>query len=199
MPHITTSALLASPRSYLLDSATRYGLISRTLHWLTAAIVLLQFSVVLAWRGYGETSFTLTLSNIGPHGSLGVLLLLITLLRAGWAFLNRQQRPSPAAGLRGALAHTVHLTFYALLIALPTLAILRQYGRGGALDVYGLPLFNAAEREIPWMINIANLVHSPLAWLLLALGIGHVAMALMHHFGFKDKMLSRMAGPINRY
>ena len=198
MTHITTPSSLASPHSYLFDSATRYGLISRTLHWLTAAIVLLQFSVVLAWRGYGETPFTLTLSNIGPHGSLGVLLLVITLLRAGWAYVNRQQRPSPATGLSGTLAHTVHLTFYALLIALPTLAILRQYGRGGALDIYGLPLFSAAEREITWMITTANLLHSPLAWLLLALVVGHVAMALIHRFGFKDKMLSRMAGPINR-
>lgn len=198
MTNITAPAPLPSPRSYLFDSATRYGLISRALHWLTAAIVLIQFSVVLAWRGYGETPFTLMLSSIGPHGSLGVLLLVITLLRAGWACVNRYQRPSHAAGLSGSLAYTVHLTFYALLIALPTLAILRQYGRGRALDVYGLPLFSAAEREIPWMIATANLLHSPLAWLLLVLVVGHVAMALIHRFGFKDKVLSRMAGPINR-
>lgn len=197
MTNITTPAPLTSPYSSLLDSATRYGLISRTLHWLTAAIVLLQFSVVLAWRGVGETPFTLMLSSIGPHGSLGVLLLVVTLLRAGWAWVNRQQRPSPEAGLSGTLAHAVHLTFYALLIALPALAILRQYGRGRALDVYGLPLFSAAEREITWMINTANLLHSPLAWLLLALVVGHVAMALIHRAWFKDKVLARMAGPIN--
>ncbi|MBP5979254.1 MAG: cytochrome b [Halomonas sp.] len=198
MTNITTPAPLASPRSYLLDSTTRYGFISRALHWLTAAIVLLQFSVVLAWRGYGETPFTLTLSSIGPHGSLGVLLLVTTLLRAGWAYVNRRQRPLPAVGLGGTLAHTVHLTFYALLIALPSLAILREYGSGRALGVYGLPLFSAAEREIPWMIATANLLHSPLAWLLLTLVVGHVAMALMHRVVFKDKVLSRMAGPINR-
>ncbi|MGP9677931.1 cytochrome b [Halomonas sp. AOP27-A1-41] len=197
MADITSPAALTNPHSCWRDSATRYGLISRTLHWITAAIVLLQFSVVLAWRGFGETPLTLLLSSIGPHGSLGVMLLVITLLRAGWAWLNRQQRPSYATVVRGALAHGGHVTLYALLIALPTLAILRQYGRGGALDVYGLPLFNAAEREIPWMIATANALHSPLAWLLLALVAGHVIMALIHRTVLKDGVFSRMAGPLS--
>lgn len=197
MADITSPAALTRPHSCWRDSATRYGIISRTLHWITAAIVLLQFSVVLAWRGFGETPLTLLLSSIGPHGSLGVMLLVITLLRAGWAWLNRQQRPSYAPGIRGALAHGGHVTLYALLIALPTLAILRQYGRGGALDVYGLPLFNAAEREIPWMIATANALHSPLAWLLLALVAGHVIMALIHRTVLKGGVFSRMAGPLS--
>ncbi|MGO2880506.1 MAG: cytochrome b, partial [Halomonas sp.] len=89
MADITSPAALTSSHSYWRDSATRYGIISRTLHWLTAAIVLLQFSVVLAWRGFGETPLTLLLSSVGPHGSLGVILLVMTLLRAGWAWLNR--------------------------------------------------------------------------------------------------------------
>ncbi|MBZ5487313.1 cytochrome b [Halomonas aquamarina] len=196
MPLITNQASLTDTRPYWRDSATHYGVISRALHWLTAAIVLFQFSVVLAWRGVGESEFTLMLSSIGPHGTLGILLLGITVLRAGWAWLNRHQRPSPAAGLNGVLARGVHMTFYALLIALPALSILRQYGRGGALDVYGIPLLSAAERDIPWMIELANLLHSPLAWLLLTLIGGHIAMALVHHFGFKDKVISRMAGPV---
>lgn len=196
MTSITTPVSRTSSRPYWRDSATHYGLISRLLHWLTAVIVLLQFSVVLAWRGYGETALTLMLSSIGPHGSLGIILLVVTLLRAGWAWANRRHRPPLGTGLAGTLARGVHLMFYALLIALPTLAILRQYGRGGTLDVYGLSLFSAAEREIPWMITPANLLHSPLAWLLLALIIGHVIMAFVHRFGLKDKVLSRMAGPI---
>lgn len=198
MPLITNQTSPTRARPYWRDSATHYGVISRALHWLTAAIVLLQFSVVLAWRGFGERELTLMLSSIGPHGTLGVLLLGITVLRAGWAWLNRHQRPLPQTGLNGLLARGVHMTFYALLIILPALSILRQYGRGGALDVYGIPLLNAGERDIPWMVEIANLLHSPLAWLLLILIAGHVSMALVHHFGFKDKVISRMAGPVSR-
>lgn len=181
-------------RCRLRDTPTAYGIVSRVLHWTTAALVLFQFTVVLSWRALGETPLTLTLSTLGPHGSLGVLLLVISVLRAGWAFFNRHRRP-PA---KNALARIVHLTLYGLLIALPSLAILRQYGRGGALRVYGQPLFDAAERDIPWMVTLANALHSPLAWLLLVLVMGHAIMALIHRLGLKDDTLSRMAGPLHR-
>ncbi|MFC4207321.1 cytochrome b/b6 domain-containing protein [Vreelandella malpeensis] len=48
------------------------------------------------------------------------------------------------------------------------------------------------------MVTLANALHSPLAWLLLVLVLGHAAMALVHRIGLKDDTLSRMAGPLNR-
>lgn len=88
----------------------------------------------------------------------------------------------------------MHLAFYALLILIPALAILRQYGRGGHLIFYGIELLPEAEREIAWMMAPADLLHSTLAWLLLALIAGHVAMALAHRLWLKDGILARMLG-----
>ncbi|MGO2992846.1 MULTISPECIES: cytochrome b [Halomonas] len=180
------------------DSPNRYGRVSRALHWLTAALVTLQFTVLLAWRGIGESSITLLLASIGPHGSLGFLMLTVTLARLGWAWLNRKQRPPQAPGLGGHMARVVHVTFYGLLLWLPAFAILRQYGRGGALRFYGLELLPEAERDIIWMIAPADLLHGPLSWLLLGLVIGHIAIALIHRFWLKDKVLARMAGSNDR-
>ncbi|SBR46985.1 cytochrome b [Halomonas sp. HL-93] len=115
------------------DSPRHYGRISRALHWLTAALVTLQFTVLLAWRGMGENAITLLLASIGPHGSLGFMLLIVTLVRLGWAWVNRKQRPPHPPGLGGRLARLVHITFYALLL-MPQVAGHQQSRLGGAGD-----------------------------------------------------------------
>ncbi|AQU81382.1 MULTISPECIES: cytochrome b [unclassified Halomonas] len=174
------------------DSPSHYGYVSRALHWITAALVILQFTVLLAWRGMGENVITLFLASIGPHGSLGFMILIVTLFRLGWAWVNRKQRPPHQPGLGGRLARLVHITFYGLLLWLSAFAILRQYGRGGALRFYGMELLPEAERNITWMIAPADLLHGPLSWLLCGLVLGHIAMALVHRFWLKDKVLARM-------
>ncbi|MDR5873387.1 cytochrome b [Halomonas sp. CUBES01] len=174
------------------DSPSHYGRISRALHWLTAALVTLQFTVLLAWRGMGENAITLFLASIGPHGSLGFMLLIVTLTRLGWAWVNRKQRPPQPPGWGGRMARLVHITFYGLLIWLPAFAILRQYGRGGALRFYGMELVPEVERDITWMTAPAELLHGPLAWLLCGLIFGHIAMALIHRLWLKDRVLARM-------
>ena len=63
------------------DTPHHYGVVSRLLHWLTALLVLTQFFVVVMWRVFGETSVTLMLSRLAPHGAIGLLLLVITLAR----------------------------------------------------------------------------------------------------------------------
>ena len=42
-------------------------------------------TVLLAWRGMGGNAITLFLASIGPHGSLGFLILIVT-LAPGTAF-----------------------------------------------------------------------------------------------------------------
>ncbi|OAZ94781.1 cytochrome b [Halomonas sp. G11] len=180
------------------DSPSHYGRISRALHWLTAALVTLQFTVLLAWRGMGENAITLFLASIGPHGSLGFMLLIVTLTRLGWAWVNRKQRPPQPPGWGGRMARLVHITFYGLLIGLPAFAILRQYGRGGALRFYGMELVPEVERDITWMTAPAELLHGPLAWLLCGLIFGHIAMALIHRLWLKDRVLARMVGGSGR-
>ncbi len=180
------------------DSPNCYGRVSRALHCLTAALVTLQFTVLLAWRGMGENAITLFLASIGPHGLLGFMILIVTLVRLGWAWVNREQRPSQPPGLGGRLARVVYITFYGLLLWLPAFAILRQYGRGGVLRFYGLELLPEAERDITWMIAPAELPHGPLSWLLCGLVIGHITMALIHRFWLKDRVLARMVGSSGR-
>ena len=42
------------------------------------------------------------------------------------------------------------------------------------------------------MIAPASALHSWLGWLLLLLVVGHISMALIHHFVWKDGLINRM-------
>jgi len=72
-------------------------------------------------------------ADIGPHSSLGFLILIVTLARLGWAWVNHKQRAPHPPGLGGRLARLVHITFYALL-PIPQVAGHQQSRLGGAGD-----------------------------------------------------------------
>lgn len=175
----------AAPHSAALsntwcDTPERYGLISRLLHWLTALLVLTQFFVVAMWRVFGETSVTFMLSRLAPHGAIGLLLLIITLVRLAWWFSQRGQRPSQPQTIRGRLARGVHGLFYVLLVLISGLGLIRNYAGGWPLKVYGIEVIPGADNDIPALMLPADLLHSPLSWLLLLLVAGHIVMAIAH-------------------
>jgi cytochrome b561 len=111
------------------------------------------------------------------HKPIGLLLLLLMVLRAAWALTHLRVRPPSVSRL----ATTGHVVLYALVIVIPSLALLRQYGSGRAWEPLGLPLFPGFEGEkIEWMMTPANLLHGWLGWALLVLVVGHVFMAVWH-------------------
>ena len=80
------------------------------------------------------------------------------------------------------------------MLVVPTLALLRQYGSGRAFAPFGIPLWPASGERIEALVAPANAAHGLLAWTLLALIAGHVAMVLLHRFLWRDGTLARMAG-----
>ena len=64
-------------------------------------------------------------------------------------------------------------------------------GNGYGLTVFGMELVAKGD-GIPWLAAFGRAVHSPLAWLLVAMVIGHAGMALVHHFVKRDGVLRRM-------
>lgn len=166
------------------DTQTRYGTISRLLHWSMALLFVLMLATALAWR-WDEAYFSL----IGYHKSIGTLLALLLVLRLLWAWTQRKKRPANTLA-----AKLGHLALYVLMLWVPFVALLRQYGSArGSLDVFGIPVMAGAPEKIQWMMHVGNQWHGTLAWLLFALAGGHIVMALWHQLR-GDKVLSRMAG-----
>jgi cytochrome b561 len=86
-----------------------------------------------------------------------------------------------------------HLLIYALMVVVPGLALLRQYGSGKPFTPYGIPLMPGRDDKVAWMVAPGDLLHHWLAFTLLVVLVGHVVMAFLHRKLRKEDVLSRMA------
>ena len=98
------------------DTATRYGTVSRTLHWAMAACYLLMFATALAWNLNDALKPLIKL-----HKAAGLLLLLLALARFVWALVHYQRRPASGVAVKAG-----HLALYALMFAVPASGMARQ-------------------------------------------------------------------------
>ncbi|WP_101926667.1 MULTISPECIES: cytochrome b [Luteimonas] len=175
-----------------LDSPARYGLITRVLHWSMAALLLWQFTGMGVKLTLGRHALTAFL--VGTHKPVGTVLMALILLRGAWGLSQWRRRPPHPRNAIGRAAALGHALLYALMLYLPAVALLREYGSGRGFAPWGLRLFPATGEEIAWMLAPADLTHGLLAWTLLAVIVGHVLMVALHHWFWRDTTLARMAG-----
>ena len=169
----------------LLDGKEKYGLVSRLLHWGMAALMAWQFTGMILLAILGKTP--LVKFFLGTHGNIGVLLLTLAALRAIWALSNASRRPAAI----NTMARLGHLALYGLLLIIPTLSLIRSYGSGREFSPFGIPFWGASEK-IEWMVDLGDLLHGELAWVLLALIAGHIVMAMWHRTVKRDQVWERM-------
>lgn len=174
-----------------LDSPTRYGLISRVLHWGMAALFAWQFTGMALRLLLGRTPLTAIM--VGSHAPIGTLLFALVLVRGAWGLYNLRRRPAHGTSVVGLLSRLGHAALYLLMLVVPALALVRQYGSGRAFAPFGIPLMEASER-VESLMAPGNAAHGLLAWVLLALVAGHIGMVLVHRYRWRDDTLARMAG-----
>ncbi len=157
------------------DNTSRYGLVSRVLHWGMALLLLWQFLTVGARVTMEDSAIDEFMW--ATHRPLGFLLFVLIIIRILWALINRARRPASVS----LAARLGHIALYALCALVPALALLRQYGAGRSFEPFGIPVFSGFEGErIQWMVSLGNNFHGTLGWILLTLIIGHIAMTIWH-------------------
>lgn len=169
------------------DSSERYGSISKILHWVMALLIgwqLLKFGNRIA-EGEHWVSETL----VPWHVSIGSLVLLLTMLRLIWVMTQRHQRPVHAPAI-AKLVKAGHSLLYAGMLLMPLTGIMVLLGGGYGMTAFGFEIFAKGE-EIVWATSIGRL-HSPMAWIITLLIVGHIGMTLIHHFILRDDTLKRM-------
>lgn len=181
--------------------AARYSLVAIVLHWTIALAIVLQVS--LAGRMEPPPtpeSFAVT----QLHKSIGITILLLSLLRLAWRLLNPPPpEPATLARWERILSQAVHWGFYAIMIGMPLTGWLMVsasriqlptllYGVIPWPDIPGLSGLAPASKHL-WH-EIGETGHGLIAkgiYVLLAL---HVAGALKHQLFSRDEpVLGRMA------
>lgn len=178
-------------KSTIWDSPTSFGSVSRAFHWVMALMLFWQFaSVILRAVAKDTAVYKLFWS---AHFQLGFAILVLAILRSIWGFANLSRRPQ-LEGVTGMLATLVHLLIYGLMLAVLFVALLRNYANDRGFSFLGIQIFGQTGMKNSELALVGNW-HGFMGWVLLVLVVGHVAMALIHHFVLRDNTLRYMAGP----
>ena len=174
-----------------VNSTARYGAVSQFLHWSGA------FFVIAAWLlgQFGDDLPKAAQSGgLFAHMTLGLGVLLTLFARLGWRLFSPPPPPEPTRFGRplAVAANVMTAAIWLLLLAIPVLGIMVQFGRGHDLPILGLWSIPS-----PWPADrtFARTVverHELLANILMILVVLHAAAAIAHHSILGDRTLTRM-------
>ncbi len=178
-----------------LARADRYTGVAIALHWVIAALILINL-----YLGLAGDSLPKDWKVMPVHKAVGITVLALTLVRIGW----RVAHPAPPlpAGMPAwerTAAKVNHFAFYALMMVLPLTGWAMVSGTDkrrpldwfGVFDIPYLPVSKAVG-------GVGHELHEVLGWAMLALVVLHVAAALKHHFVSRDTVLTRMIPALGR-
>ena len=177
-----------------------YSIVAITLHWLIAALILTNIG--LAWY-FGSLPKLAQIPFIQFHKSIGITVLLLTLLRIGWRLTHPPPPlPEAMAGWERIAARATHLFFYGFMLAMP-LSGWAMVSASPVIKVhptvlYGLvpwpafPLPGHGPDQLHAAEDLFHDTHSTLALIAYAMITLHVAAALKHHLLDRDDVLARM-------
>ncbi|HEY0924331.1 cytochrome b [Rheinheimera pacifica] len=191
----------------LRNSASHYGYVARTLHWLTALLFLLAYISVYYRQWFTEARTPENWTALQLHLSFGVTIAVLVALRVYWRLTNPQPQPEPGSALMHKAAHLGHIALYGVLIVMPLTGYL---GTGVATEYFFL--FDIPKFADTWLFQtvVANgmglsfeqfeapmdFIHKQggayVVWLLI---LGHAGAAFYHHLKLKDRTLLKMLGP----
>jgi len=183
------------------NTTLRYGNVAMAFHWVIALLVIANICVGL-YMGDLPRSDPMKFTIFQIHKSIGLSVLVLSILRVLWRFVNPIP-PLPAA-MNPALkfgAHAAHFLLYFLIVAIPLTGYIMvsasPLGNGtsyfGLFDWPNLPLFTGMTREQLHPIHETwEDIHVYLAWSAIVLIPIHVGAALYHYFMRRDTVLQRM-------
>ncbi|WPC76009.1 cytochrome b [Vibrio porteresiae] len=173
---------------------THYNLVARSIHWVSALVVIGMFSVGL-WMV--DLSYYSQWYQTAPHWhkSVGLLLAGLTLFRFVWKLVTASPDVEGGTLVRMA-AKAVHLVMYVLLAGLFISGYLISTEDGRGIEVFNWFTLPSAGELFAHQADIAGDFHFYAAWILIILAAVHVLAALKHHFIDKDNTLRKMTGVI---
>lgn len=184
----------------MTTARTHYDPLSRAFHWLTAIAVITAF--VLGPEHFGREMHRgldpATRWDIVVHESLGVLVMVLTLLRLLWVAVRPAKPQFDMPGWMHLSAKATHGLLWLLLLAVPVTAFLALGSEGHPLTLLGGVRVN----EMPAIAqsSLAHLadwgeVHGTLGDMILWLSGLHAVAATYHHIALKDGVLLSMLRP----
>jgi cytochrome b561 len=177
-----------------------YSAVAIVLHWLIAALLLTNIG--LAWY-FGTLKGPAEVAPLALHKSIGITVLLLTLLRIGWRLVNRPPPlPPTLAQWERWGARISHVLFYVIMLGMP-LSGWAMVSASPLIKVHPTVLYGV----VPWpavpyghmdsdtlhgLRKLFANTHGLLAWVACVTIAIHVAAALKHMLIDRDDVMGRM-------
>ena len=168
----------------------RFDRVTMLIHWITLAMIAVQFST--AWMRAQASGDQATLILL-VHRSNGVLLWGLTVARLLWRAARGRKVALPAAtpALQRLAARITQYGLYGLLAVQPLTGMAQSVLRGKAFPLFfgDMPALMARDKAL---VRLFEAIHEQGALLLLALIGLHTGAALFHRFVLRDGVLASM-------
>ncbi|MCV0425740.1 MAG: cytochrome b [Roseibium sp.] len=173
------------------DSSGRYSLFARSIHWLTALLVLTMVPAGLIMIRIGSGPLQNQLFDF--HRSVGVVLMVLTVIRLLYRLAHKPAPlPDDIPAWQRFASGVTHWFLYGFLIINPFIGWVATSAYGAAISVFGMftmPSLVAKDRELAAQLFS---VHEVLGLLFTAAVLMHIGAALYHGIVRRDGVLSRM-------
>ncbi|SDX24878.1 cytochrome b561 [Collimonas sp. OK242] len=176
------------------NTEDRYGAVAILLHWSMALLIiglaaLGLYMVALPDVGFNTKKITLILY----HKEFGLLVIALLAVRLAWRVTHiLPQLVAQLPDWQKIAARFVHLSFYALMFALPMTGWLMSSAAGIPVSFLGLFTLPDLLPHDDYLFQRLIDIHKWFAYVLILFIFVHVGAALRHHFVFKDDTLRKM-------
>ncbi|MDW6093770.1 cytochrome b [Vibrio rhizosphaerae] len=173
----------------------KYSKSIRTIHWLSATIVIGLLALGIYMTPYDEANAAFADNLYFWHKSFGVLFFIIVLVRI---FVRRRSKlpplPDGISKTERVIVNLAHKLFYILMVAIPLLGYIQsssyEYSDGVHFFFFDLPELLPKNQAV---YEVANTLHKWLSFVLIGLITLHILGALRHRlFDRKNDVLKRI-------
>jgi cytochrome b561 len=183
----------------LRNSSNGYGVVAQALHWLIAALIVVQWFIAEAAEAAGAEKATHPiaalheLTLLARHKSVGLTIFALAVVRLIWRFVSPPP-PLPSTMTRWQVwfAKATHVAFYALLFLMPMSGLVMSAAANYPVSYFGfftIPNLVAPDETLE---HVMKERHHQLFTALFVLAVIHVAAALKHQFYDRDGVLLKM-------
>jgi len=178
-----------------MTNSPKYSTISRLLHWVIAALIIVQYVLIeLVSLAASHSKVVQQLALLANHKSIGMTVLALSVLRLSWRIFNPPpDLPSSMSERHKSMSFLAHWLIYFLIFMLPLSGWLMSSANAYSVSWFNLFVFPDLIAGNERLSHFLNDTHEILSKLLFGLVVIHVCAALKHHYFDKDDVLNRMA------
>jgi cytochrome b561 len=169
-----------------------YTAVARTLHWITAALVLSTIPVAVTMAHIVDTG-PLQDFLFHLHETIGTVLIPLIIIRLIYRLTHKPlPLPPEIPAIQRLGAETVHWLLYGLLVVQPIVGWIGTSAYGAPIRVFWAFDLPPIWRKDSDFSELVLEVHQWIGYLIVALLCAHIGAALFHHFVHKDRVLFRL-------